>query len=153
MTATETSPGGVLLLEREEEFSELLTFYLLRKGFRVQRADPQNRGEWVNISGFRVVVLSHGTYRRYSESVLRELRAANPFFRVILLYEMEESGTFNELNDPNIFGYFEKPLLRYRDMFLLTVRNADHSALLQARLSKGSGVFRSTDGDERVLLN
>jgi len=124
----------IVLFAEPGGFHDLLAYYLRRKGFPVTHVPPSHSSEWSGIRNVNVLVLTGEDYRRYSDSFLKKLQAANPDFRMILLYDMEESGSFRDLEDPRIFGYFEKPLLRYRHMFLLTVRNAWEHATLKSRL-------------------
>ena len=126
--------GTILLLMEKNEFHDLLAYYLVQKGFQVVRISPAGNAAWSDIGDVQVVIMPSDEYRLYGRAVLRQLRMKNPFLQIILIFEMEERWPLVDLADRDIFGYFEKPLLRNRDMFLLTVRNAFSFASLQSRL-------------------
>ncbi|MBI4776871.1 MAG: hypothetical protein HY788_22270 [Deltaproteobacteria bacterium] len=126
--------GSILLLMEQNEFHDLLAYYLVQKGFRVLRITPSDNADWSDMGNVQVVIVSSDEYRLNGHAVLPQLRMKNPFVQIILIFEMEERWPLVDLEDPDIFGYFEKPLLRNRDMFLLTVRNAFSFASLQSRL-------------------
>ena len=126
--------GTVLLLMEKNEFHDLLAYYLVQKGFRVLRISPSGNADWSDVGNVQVVIVPSDEYRLNGHTILRQLRMKNPFLQTILIFEMEERWPLVDLADPDIFGYFEKPLLRNRDMFLLTVRNAFSFASLQSRL-------------------
>jgi DNA-binding NtrC family response regulator len=118
----------------KNEFHDLLAYYLIQKGFQVLRMPPSENAGWSDVGDVQVVIVPSEEYRHNGHAVLQQLRMKNPFLQIILIFEMEERWPLVDLADPDIFGYFEKPLLRNRDMFLLTVRNAFSYASLQSRL-------------------
>jgi len=145
--------GTILLLMEKNEFHDLLAYYLVQKGFRVLRISPSEGADWSNIGNVQVVIVSSDEYHLSGHAVLRQLRMKNPFVQIILIFEMEERWPLVDLENPDIFGYFEKPLLRNRDMFLLTVRNAFSFASLQSRLHRtlANSNHRTSDSGNSLL--